>query len=161
MSLIEPFQFESSKADRARTLVALVLWLNVIISWALLKDATNGRGGLSEPALMCSAPNVAALITLLRGKGLDGAKLAQVVAWGFVVVGTMFWTAIMVFSFGPHTSDRFLASGIILALLAQQMTIPAAIRWGRSDLTLFESFAQYMRIFAILVPMLVLGFLFS
>ena len=161
MSLIEPFQFESPKADRARTLVAVVLWLNVVFSWALLKDATNGRGGLSEPALMCSAPNVAALITLLRGNGLDGAKLAQVVAWGFVVVGTIFWTAIMVFSVGPHASDRFLASGIILALLALQMTIPAAIRWGRSDLTLFESFAQHMRIFAVLVPMLVLGFLFS
>jgi len=161
MGLIEPFEFETPKADRARTLIALVLWLNVIISWALLKDATNARGGLSEPALMCSAPNVAALITLLRGKGLDGAKLAQVVAWGFVVVGTIFWTVITVISFGTRTSDRFLASGIILALLALQMTIPAAIRWGRSDLTLFESFGQYMRIFAILVPMLVLGFLFS
>jgi hypothetical protein len=161
MRLIEPFEFESPKPDRARLLIALVLWLNVIISWALLKDARNGGGGLSEPALMCSAPNIAALITLLRGKGLDGAKLAQVVAWGFVVVGTIFWTFGMAFSYGAHASDRFAGSAFIGILLALQMTIPAAIRWGRSDLTLFESFAQHMRIFFVLVPMLVLGFLFS
>jgi hypothetical protein len=161
MRLIEPFQFETPKADRARTLIALVLWLDVAIAWALLKDLTDGGGGVSEPALMCAAPSVAALITLLRGKGLDRAKLAQVVAWGWVVVGTVFWTVTMAFSFSGRASELFLGSAVVWTLLALQMTIPAAIRWERSDLTLFESFAQYMRIFVIIVPMLVLGFLFS
>lgn len=161
MRLIEPFQFETSKADRARTLVALVLWLDVIIAWALLKDATNGRGGISEPALLCIAPSVAALITLLRNKGLDGATLAQVVAWGFVVAGAIFATVGMIFSFGLRTSDTFIALALIVTLLALQMTIPAAVRWGRSDLTLWQAFTQYIRVFAVLVPMLVLGFLFS
>ncbi len=161
MSFIEPFQFETPKQDRARILVALVLWLNVILSWALLKDATNGRGGLSEPALLCMAPSVAALITLLRHKGLDGATLAQVVAWGFVVAGTIFGTVGMIFSPHQRPSDRFVASAVIVTVLALQVIIPAAVRWGRTDLTLFEAFAQYMRVFAVLVPLLVLGFLNS
>jgi hypothetical protein len=161
MRLIEPFQFETPKPDRARLLIAGVLWLNVIVSWALLKNATNGGRGVSEAALLCMAPSIAALVTLLRHKGLDGARVAQVVAWGYVFVITIFGTLGWVFSAARHTSDSFALWAAVLVVVALQVTIPAAIRWARSELTLWQSFARYMRVLAIVLPILVVGFLFS
>jgi hypothetical protein len=161
MRLIEPFQFETPKPDRARLLIAGVLWLNVIILWAILKNATNGRGGISEAALLCMAPSIAALVTLLRHKGLDGANLARVVAWGYVVAGTIFGTVAMVFSAGHRASDTFALWAFVLTLLSVQILIPAAIRWGRTEVTLRDAFARYMLVFAVLGPILVVGFLFS
>jgi hypothetical protein len=149
------------KPDRARALIALVLVIDMVLTLVLLKDARNGGRGPGETALLWTAPSVAALIALVRRQGLEGVKIAQVVAWGFVAAGSLLGTFAMVFSFGATKSDRIAGSALIVALLALQMTIPAAIRWARTDLTLFEAFMRYMGIFVILVPMLVLGMLFS
>ena len=161
MAFIEPYQFESSKSERARLLIAAVLWVDVIISWALLKDATNGGAALGAPALLCMAPSIAALVTLLRHKDLDGAKMAQVVAWGYVYAGTIFGTIFMIFSVRLPASESLLLLVLMVSVLAIQMVIPAAIRWARSEVKLWRAFVHYMRIFAIVVPILALLFVFN
>ena len=82
-----------------------------------------------EVGLLCTAPSVAALLMLLKREGLDGAKVAQVMAWVFVVVGTMFSTFFMVLSVGASASEVMSGGGMVTVLLAVQMTIPAAVRW--------------------------------
>ena len=99
MDSTEPFQFsELPKVQRARVLIALVLAFNAVITWVFFKEASGTVEPPGEIGLLWTAPSVAALLMLLKREGLDGAKLAQVMAWVFVVVGTMFSTFFMVFS---------------------------------------------------------------
>ena len=162
MDSTEPFQFfDLPKVQRARVLIALVLAFNAVITWVFFKEASGTVEPPGEVGLLCTAPSVAALLMLLKREGLDGAKLAQVMAWVFVVVGTMFSTFFMVFSVGASASERMSGSGMVAVLLAVQMAIPAGVRWARTDVSLVRAYFHYARIFAVLVPVIVLGMLFS
>jgi hypothetical protein len=148
-----------SKTQRARAIIAAVLLADAAITWFFFKEDSGALSPPGDTGLLWTLPSVAALLRLLRSKDLSGAKLAQVVAWGFVFVGTLGWTFVTLFSLGASSSDRFWGSALIGGLLAAQMLIPSAVHWGRNDVTFFGSLRQNSIVFAGIVLITIIGLL--
>lgn len=150
-----------SRPQRARALIAVVLLTDAAIAWTFFKEDVGALSPPGDFGLLCMAPSLAALIKLLSSKELSGARLAQVVAWGFVVAGTLGWTFALLFSFGASSSDRIWASVVVGLVLAAQMLIPASLQWARSDVPFIQWLAQYAVVFGVVVLVVAFGLLTS